>query len=307
MLELRRLHALHAVATHGTVTAAAKSLGYTPPAVSQQLAALAREVGAPLLARNGRRLQLTEVGWRLVAHTRVVLQQMEAMEADLAAASAPAGRVRLAAFATALTTLVPRTIRRLSVDAPQVELTVDSMEPDEAEQAMHRRQVDLAVVHDYDLVPRPLSDGVERHELRTEPVWVALAAEHRQPHDGKIDLRSLADAAWLVPREGNACYDLVLRACGAAGFVPHVVARSTDFQALLALAAAGLGVAFVPDAALFHTPAGLQLCAPHPPVRRHTFALTPAGGFHQPAVAAVLEALASEAADSRVRATGARR
>jgi len=295
MLELRRLRALHAVATHGTVTAAAASLGYTPPAVSQQLTALTREVGVPLLVRDGRRLQLTEAGWRLVAHTEVVLQHMEAMEADLLSTEhAPAGQVRLAAFASALIAMVPRAIRRLAIDAPQVELTLEGMEPDEAEQALHRRHVDLALVHDYDLVPRPPAVGFERRELSTESVWVVLPAGHPAMAE-HVDLGLLADQAWLVPSEGNACHDLVLRACGAAGFVPRIVARSTDFQALLALAAAGLGVALVPEAALFHLPPGLQLCKPNPSIRRNVFALTTPGRVCQPAVAAVLLALAEVA------------
>src|ERR1700743_1720444 len=109
MLEMRRLRVLHAVSAHGSVTAAAAALGYSAPAVSQQLAALEREVGMQLTQRAGRGIGLTTAAGLLVAHTDALLAQLDAAEADLAALrDQVAGRVTLAAFPSAAAGLVPR-------------------------------------------------------------------------------------------------------------------------------------------------------------------------------------------------------
>src|SRR4051812_3425348 len=107
MLDVRRLRLLHALAGHGTVTAVAERLHLTGPAISQQLAVLEREIGLPLVERDGRRLKLTDAGRVLVAHTEIVLGQLANAEADLVALrSEISGTVRLAAFPTAAATMI---------------------------------------------------------------------------------------------------------------------------------------------------------------------------------------------------------
>ena len=94
MLDVRRLRVLHAVSAYGSVTAAAAALGYSAPAVSQQLAALEREVGMRLTERAGRGVELTPAAHILVGHTDALLARLDAAEADLAALRDPiAGRV----------------------------------------------------------------------------------------------------------------------------------------------------------------------------------------------------------------------
>jgi DNA-binding transcriptional LysR family regulator len=163
MLDVRRLRVLHAVSAYGSVTAAATALGYSAPAVSQQLAALEREVGMRLTERVGRGLELTPAAMILVGHTDVLLARLESAEADLAALKDQvAGQVSLAAFPSAAASFVPAAWAALASAAPQVRLDLTEMEPEESLPAVLRGETDVAVAHEYDLLPRPL-------DLRWQP------------------------------------------------------------------------------------------------------------------------------------------
>ena len=118
MIDARRLRVLREVAEHGTLAAAADALHLTPSAVSQQLAALEREVGQPVVERNGRGVRLTGAAEVLVGHANLVLAQLEAAEADVAAfADGIVGTVRVAGFATALAEIAAPAAARAARDA----------------------------------------------------------------------------------------------------------------------------------------------------------------------------------------------
>src|ERR1700691_5949870 len=148
MLDVRRLRVLHAVSTYGSVTAAAAALGYSAPAVSQQLAALEREVGMRLTERVGRGIELTPAAGILVAHADALLARLDAAESDLAALrDQVSGRVALAAFPSAGAAIVPAAWSALARSAPQVRLDPTAMEPEEAVPAVLRGGADVAVAH----------------------------------------------------------------------------------------------------------------------------------------------------------------
>ena len=114
MLNLDRLRALHAVSAHGSIIAAAERLNVTTSAVSQQLAKLEAETGQTLLERHGRGVKLTDAAAALVLRTHRVLSLLEEAEAELEGVdSAVAGRVTIAAFATAARGLAPQAIAAL--------------------------------------------------------------------------------------------------------------------------------------------------------------------------------------------------
>jgi DNA-binding transcriptional LysR family regulator len=288
MIDVRRLRILHAVSGYGSVTAAAAALGYSAPAISQQLAALEREVGMQLTERAGRGITLTPAAGVLVAHAGALLAQLDAAEADLAALrDQAAGRVRLAAFPSAAAGLVPAAWTALACSSPHVELDLVEMEPEESLPALLRGELDVAVAHEYDLLPRPLDPLYERRELLTDPVLAAL----REAGDGPVDLRSLAGQPFLVPRDSTSCAEMIQRACARAGFVPKVVARASDFHVLLSLAAAGAGVTLVPRLAAGRD-VPVRLAELAEPVTRRIFAVSRRGGDRLPAVRLVLDALA---------------
>ena len=300
MLDMRRLRVLHAVSAHGSVTGAAAALGYSAPAVSQQLAALEREVGMQLTERAGRGIELTTAAGLLVAHTDALLAQLDAAEADLAALrDQVAGRVTLAAFPSAAAAIVPAAWATLAGSAPHVQLDLVEMEPEEALPAAARGEVDLAIAHEYDLLPRPLDSLFERRELLTDPVFVAVPASSSAAAGGPLELRSLTSQPFLAPRSNTSCAEMIQRACARAGFVPRVVARASDFHVLLSLVAAGAGVTLVPRLAAWHLPPGVALVQLAEPVTRRVFTVSRRGGDRQPAVRVVLDALTAEATGGR--------
>jgi len=294
MLDVRRLRVLHAVSAYGSVTAAAAALGYSAPAVSQQLAALEREVGMRLTERAGRGVELTPAAHILVGHTDALLARLDAAEADLAALRDQiAGRVTLAAFPSAAASLVPAAWTALADSAPQVRLDLTEMEPEESLPAVLRGETDVAVAHEYDLLPRPLDPLFERRELLDDPVVLAIPADYAV--DGPVPLATLAGQPFLAPRPATSCAEMIQRACARAGFVPRVVARASDFQVLLSLVAVGAGVTLVPGLAARWLPPRVRLVPPADPVTRRVFTVSRRGGDRKPAVRVVLDAL-SEAA-----------
>ena len=294
MLDVRRLRVLHAVSAYGSVTAAAAALGYSAPAVSQQLAALEREVGMTLTERAGRGVELTPAAHILVGHTDALLARLDAAEADLAALRDQiAGRVALAAFPSAAASLVPAAWAALADSAPQVRLDLTEMEPEESLPAVLRNETDVAVAHEYDLLPRPLDPLFERRDLLDDPVVLAIPPDY--PADGPVPLATLAGQPFLAPRQGTSCAEMIQRACARAGFVPRVVARASDFQVLLSLVAAGAGVTLVPGLAARWLPPRVRLVPPAEPVTRRVFAVSRRGGDRKPAVRVVLDALSAAA------------
>ena len=298
MLDVRRLRILHAVSGYGSVTAAAAALGYSAPAVSQQLAALEREVGMRLTERAGRGIELTPAAAILVAHTDALLARLDAAESDLAALrDQVSGRVALAAFPSAGATFVPAAWATLAHATPQVQIELTEMEPDESLPAVLRGETDVAVAHEYDLLPRPLDPLFERRELARDPVLLAVPAS--SPLEDRVPLAGLAGQPFLAPRGRTSCAEMIQRACARAGFVPRVVARATDFAVLLSLVAAGAGLTLVPELATYHLPAGVRLLRPAEPVTRQIFTVSRRGGDRKPAVRVVLDALAAETASPR--------
>jgi DNA-binding transcriptional LysR family regulator len=168
-----------------------------------------------------------------------------------------------------------------------------------------RGETDVAVAHEYDLLPRPLDPLFERRELFRDPVLVAVPESHPLAADGSValaadggpvPLAALSGQPFLAPREATSCAEMIQRACARAGFVPHVVARATDFQVLLSLVAAGAGVTLVPGLAARRLPPGVRLVPPAEPVTRRVFTISRRGGDRKPAVRVVLDALTDAAA-----------
>ncbi|MEU4097007.1 LysR family transcriptional regulator [Streptomyces sp. NPDC026673] len=308
MLDVRRLSLLRAFSVHGTIAATAEALHLTGPAVSQQLAALERETGVPVLEKQGRTLRLTAAGRLLVEHAEVILGDLASAEAALESLRGGAGGpVRVAAFPSAARTLLPEVWRLLAGDARneaggppgQPGLRIAEHEPDAAVESLRRHETDIAVVHAYSLLPREVPAGCEQHHLMEDPVLLAvppaLAAEHGLAPGDALDLALLAGRNWLMPGSETSCHELTRRACGAAGFVPRPVAVASDFSVLTALVAAGAGVALVPRLALPAALDGISLHPPAHPVTRTVSALLAAGTAGQPPLRRVLECLVAAA------------
>ncbi|MFI5670094.1 LysR family transcriptional regulator [Streptomyces sp. NPDC051704] len=280
MLDVRRLRLLRELARRGTIAAVAEALAFSPSAVSQQLAVLEREAGLPLLERTGRRVRLTPAGQNLVRHAEAVLERLEQADADLAEArSGLAGALRVGAFPTAIRAIVPAALVALARRHPGLEPMVSETDPAEVAHALRAGDLDVALIHEYDFVPAPQEPGLATQPLYRESMYLAAPARTAPaqaaparaapaeaaparaalagagpgpgapalgPEQGAV-LRAHADAPWITATPGTLCHAMTLRACQAAGFTPRIRHRVDEFPTVLALVAAGQGVAVVPQ------------------------------------------------------------
>ncbi|MFE1952706.1 MULTISPECIES: LysR family transcriptional regulator [Streptomyces] len=298
MIEARRLHILRAVADHRTVTAAAAALYLTPSAVSQQLTALEQETGHKLVERGARGVRLTPAGEILLTHTNAVLAQLEKAEAELAAYSTgEAGTVTLASFATGIGLVVGPALARLAESAPGIRVRVRDAEGDASLPMLLERQIDVAVAVEYRGAPGADDDRITRVALYAEPFDAVLPAAHRLADTERVPLAELAKDTWIGPYPGNPCHDVVVLACEHAGFSPQFEHSSDDFRAVIALAAAGAGVALVPRSALIGVDLAQTVVRPidgAAPTRK-VFAAVRHGAEAHPLIRPVLEALGEAA------------
>jgi DNA-binding transcriptional LysR family regulator len=301
-IELRRLRVLRELHQRGTVSAAAAALNLTPSAVSQQIAALGREVGVPLLAPQGRGVRLTPQALLLLEHAAAIEAQMERARADLAGCGAGThGRVGIGAFATAIVALVRPALERLRRERPHLRLQVQETDAPDCFAHLDNGSLDLVLTVDHGHGPSLADPRYARLELLDDPLLAVLPADHPLAVLAAVDLADLAGAPWIVGAVRGPCQEAALAACAAAGFAPEVRHRVNDWQAVLGLVAAGCGVALVPRLALAGpVPPGLALRPLGGDQRpsRHIFAACRAGAQGHPCLAPVLEALRSIAQDS---------
>jgi len=285
MLDVRRLRVLREVARRGSLAGAADVLSYTPSAVSQQIAALEREAGTRLLERRAR-----GVGRTLVEHADVILGRLEAAEAALAAlAELRRGHLRMASFATAGASVLPRAVDAFRARHPAVELTVGQASPMESVARLREGRLDLALT--VDLEERP-AEGVEVIQLFEDRLQLALHREHPLAAKEDIRIEDLVDEVWIDVPLATSGGQVATRACARAGFVPRVAFESDDYTTIRELVGAGAGSALLPDLALFapHESVVRRSLGPDRPFRNIQVATRPEA-FRSPAASAMLEIL----------------
>lgn len=277
MLDPRKLHLLRELASRGTIAAVAEAVTFTPSAVSQQLSALEREAGVPLLERTGRTVTLTPAGHLLVEHAQAVLEQLERASAALAAArGGPSGPLRIGAFPTAARVLLPRALAGLAAAHPGLEPMVAEIDPADVSAALRAGELDVALVHEYDFVPPVTDASIETEPLFGEPMYLT----------NRASVIAARDDPWIVNKPGTLCHTMAIRACQAAGFEPRVRHHVDDFDTILAFAAADQGVALVPRLAATSPPPGVTLT--RLPLSRRTLAAFRRGYGDHPAVRAAV-------------------
>jgi DNA-binding transcriptional LysR family regulator len=297
VLDVNRLRVIDAVARTGSVTAAAKELHYSQPSVTHHLARLQAETGAQLLQRVGRGVRLTPAGQLLADRAAEILGRIDAAGAELSAhVGLSAGRVRLAAFASANSSLVPAAVATLADRHPGLEVSVTDTHPGDALELLRTGKVEVAVIFRYEET-EPEPAGVRLHHLLDDSVYVLSTRREGA-------LATLRDATWIAGCE--RCRGHLLSICADAGFDPRIGSSSDDMVVMQALVAAGLGVA---------TQTGLSLRAHHidgivatelPGCKRHIYAATYGEPPDPPATAALVAALA-ETATTAAAAAGSSR
>ncbi|KUJ70017.1 transcriptional regulator [Streptomyces albus subsp. albus] len=297
MIEARHLRVLRTVAGTGSFSAAARELGCTQPAVSQQMKALEQSVGTPLLVRGGREMRLTEAGQALVRHAAGILAGLTAAEEEVAAiAGLRAGRVRLVSFPSGSSTLVPTALAALRAAHPGTRVSLVEAEPPRSAELLRAGDCEIALAFRYPEVRgSDPSAEAEWDDLVVRPLLadrlVGVVPEgHRLAGADAVGIAELAGEPWIAgcPR----CRRHLVEICESAGFTPRIDFATDDYPAVIGLVGAGLGVAVLPELALEAVRAkGAGTVPLEPAVRREVVALTLPDLARVPAVAATLDQL----------------
>ncbi|MBB5159371.1 LysR family transcriptional regulator [Saccharopolyspora phatthalungensis] len=296
MLELKHFRVLAAIAAEGSLSAAARSLGYSQPAVTQQVQGLERALRTPIVVRSKARVGLTDAGEVLLRHGEQILDLVARAESEVeAVAGLRAGRVRLACFPSGASMVLPRALGTLTARHEGLSFTLTETEPRGAYELLRRGEVDIAVVYHYEMAGTGAPPGQGPDETATplleEAVHVALPVGHSAAGEAVVELADLAGSRWIAGCPD--CRSNLVDACRAVGFDPDIAFETDDYAALQALAAAGLGVALLPELMLAaaRAEAGLVVRRLHPRSVRVVTAVTTTGLSRVPAVARTMAAL----------------
>jgi molybdate transport repressor ModE-like protein len=281
-LDLARLRVLAAVARTGSITAAARELHYSQPSVSHHIARLEAETGAKLLQRVGRGVRLTQTGQLLAERAMEIIGRVDSAAAELSAhVGLNAGKVRLAGFSSAMSTLVPAAAAALATTHPGLELNLTDTHPPEALRLLRAGNVDVAVIFRFD-ESVPEEDGIRLQHLLDDPTYLVTP----EPSGSLVTHR---DSRWIAGCQ--RCRGHLLDLCARDGFTPNIAYSTDDMVAMQAMVVAGLGVTTIPGLALrAHRAAGIHATR-IPASTRHVYAATYGEPPDPPATTALLTAL----------------
>jgi DNA-binding transcriptional LysR family regulator len=299
MPTLTQLASLVTAAQTGSLTATARKLHLTQPAVSQQIAALEAEAGVRLLMREHRGVTPTQAGAALVEHAGAALQRIDhglRVAADIG--NGGLGVIRIAAFPTASAALLPTAIASLRQRCPRIQVVVEELETPDGLQRIRDGACDLVVGFEYwhgihpDVTVVPLFD---------DPLYVALPYGHPAGVQDPVVLRAIAAEPWI--RAGYEADDeMLVKLCADAGFIPELGPVTSNHDTAQGLVAGGLGVALVPQLAIDTHRQDIHIRRLEAAPVRHIFVCTRAGDPNPPALmltSALREATAAHVSEAR--------
>lgn len=295
MLDIRRLRLLRELRIRGTLAEVAEALNFSPSSVSQQLSLLEQETGVELLRKVGRRVQLTPQAEILVGHTDALLDILERAEADLGASlTTVSGTIRVAVFQSAALALMPGALSRMRREHPEVRVEMVQHEPETALSETWARDFDVVVAEQYPAHAAPRHPGLDRQELTTDAIRLAVPPVTTQIHAVQR-IEDAHDLPWVMEPQGAASRHFAEQLCRRAGFEPDVRYQTADLQAQIRLIESGNAVALIPDLLWAGRETSSRLLdlpdAPH----RTIFTSARQSGVTRPAIVAFREALGSEA------------
>jgi len=266
-LSLRRLQMLRELHNRGTITAAAEALHYSPSGVSQQLAQLEREVGVKLVARHGRRVQLTDLGLLLFEHAEEILGSVERATTALEQAqSGITARLTVGVWASVASGLLPQALASLAVEHPGVRVHTTELAPEATAAAVRDGTLDVSFIIDYSHYPMDWDPTLTRTVIAVERLHAAVP-RGSIPGD-TVSLHQLAEHPWILAGPRSHFGRAVRIACHRTGFGPRIAHTVEEQPTALALVGGGHGVTLVSDLALSLLPPGVDVLALEKPVMR---------------------------------------
>ncbi|XVX19252.1 LysR family transcriptional regulator [Actinomycetota bacterium] len=259
MLDVGRLRVLLHVIEHGSVTAAATRMNYTPSAVSQQLRRLEHEVGQPLLTRHARGMVPTEAGQVLAGHARKVLRQLAAAESDLAEiAGLRRGELSLGTFATVGSSFVPLAVQRYRQLYPSIRLSIHSAREAALIEMLEEGTVGLSLLWDY-AWRRLDASQFALTSLFEDPTVLVVAADHPLARKRSVRMEELDDEQWIIRAQDHPVVEVLTRSAQDAGFEPRISFEANDYQEAQAMVAVGFGIALAPRTAMTNKHPGVRI------------------------------------------------
>jgi len=292
MLEVRKLATLRAVATEGSIAAAARSLRCTRSAVSQQLTALESQVGVQLIDRTSNRVRLTRLGEALVEHTERILAELRAAEALLSGDSGDvAGTLRVGVPFGEGSILMERALRNVQSQHPELQIQLFSTTNQTAENDVRRERFDMAVMSRFGPPWKAVAASLREWELGVDPLRICVPAGHQLAGEGRCNLADLRAEPWILSPT-TALGQLMTTLCAAAGFEPKVGVQADDVNIAIGLTARGWGVTIAPELA----PATPESAIVRLPIRdveavRRLVLVARAGEYASPRIAVVINAI----------------
>lgn len=253
-MDVQRLRAFRSVVATGSVRAAAEALGYSTSAVSQQVSALQRSVGLPLLQHVGRGVEPTAAGLALAGRIDGFLAEVGHLDDFVGGLRAgQSATLDLGYVASLAATWLPAIVGPLAQEFPGTALHLHHADRFDA---AARPRLDVQVLIEPPGFAEP--DGYQLLRVAREPYVVALPPGHRLSEAPEVPLAELAEEAWVDNELGNAwCRPIVTDACAAAGFAPRYRLGVHDYAPALTLVGAGLGVSLLPGVAARAVPPGV--------------------------------------------------
>jgi molybdate transport repressor ModE-like protein len=263
MIDPRRLQVLTEVARQGSFNRAAAELRLTPSAVSQQISALERTVGTPVVRRSTRGVELTDAGRVLTETAAAIAAELLTAEREIARlATAGAERLTVATFTSGGQRILPHALTRFTTARPAVELTVIEAEPEESLALVRSGAADIALVYHFD-GPPAVPPGLDFTPLQDDPMWIVMPAGHRHSGRTEVAVAELAGERWV-----QGCLsvgEMLDHYAAMAGFEVITACRGTDYQFAQSLVRAGVGIAMIPEVALTTDASGLTAARLTPP------------------------------------------
>jgi len=269
MESMQRLRVLREVASRGSFTAAANAMQMSQPSVSQQMAMLERELGTRLVDRTTTGTHLTPAGEVALRHALRILQVADEARREIdTLGSGAQSPLRVAAFSTACTALLPTAVASLRRTHPSIDFDFEECDVDDAVARVQLGDTDIAVVFDYAAHPFDARGLCVQH-LGDDAVEIVLPDAHPLSRTAVVPIEALAHEPW-ISGTGFGCRESLRTVCGAAGFAPRIALNSNRYTTTLALVAEGHGCALVPTTALRQLPPGVTvgLLRPSAPPRR---------------------------------------
>ncbi|BBZ28464.1 LysR family transcriptional regulator [Mycolicibacterium madagascariense] len=255
-MDTRRLLLLLALSRLGSMRAVAEAHHLTTSTVSQQIAALAKDVGVDLIEPQGRRVRLTPAGRRLADHAVTILAAVDTARLDLDPEAEPAGTLRVGGFSTGIRVSLLPILAELARTHPAVRVIVSEYEPIEAFALLADDDLDLVLAYDYNLAPASPGPVLEATPLWSTPWGLGVPAADS---DGPADVSRYAGHDWIV-NSRNTADERAVRTLGALnGFQPRIAHQIDSLELVEDLIAAGYGVGLLP----LHRPrsAGVEVVA----------------------------------------------